>query len=42
MYDLVIVGGGPAGVAAGIYSARKKIKTLLIADSFGGAVFGFG
>ena len=35
-YDLVIVGGGPGGVAAGVYAARKKIKTLLIADSFGG------
>ncbi len=36
MYDLVIIGGGPAGVAAGVYAARKKIKILLIADSFGG------
>jgi alkyl hydroperoxide reductase subunit F len=36
MYDLIIVGGGPAGVAAGVYAARKKIKTLLIAESFGG------
>lgn len=36
MLDLIIVGGGPAGVAAGIYAARKKIKTLLIAESFGG------
>lgn len=35
-YDLVIVGGGPAGVAAGVYAARKKIKTVLITDSFGG------
>lgn len=35
-YDLIIVGGGPAGVAAGVYAARKKIKTLLITDSFGG------
>ncbi len=35
-YDLVIIGGGPAGVAAGVYAARKKIKTALIADSFGG------
>ena len=34
--DLLIIGGGPAGVAAGIYAARKKIKTALIADSFGG------
>lgn len=36
MYDLIVIGGGPAGVAAGIYAARKKIKTLLIAESFGG------
>lgn len=36
MYDLIIIGGGPGGVAAGVYSARKKIKTLLITDSFGG------
>lgn len=36
MYDLVIIGGGPAGVAAGVYAARKKIKVLLITDSFGG------
>ncbi|MDW8279640.1 MAG: FAD-dependent oxidoreductase [bacterium] len=36
MYDLIIIGGGPAGVAAGIYAGRKKIKTLIITDSFGG------
>ncbi|MDP2696322.1 MAG: FAD-dependent oxidoreductase [bacterium] len=36
MYDLIIIGGGPAGVAAGVYAARKKIKVALIADSFGG------
>ena len=36
VYDLVIVGGGPAGVAAGVYAARKKIRTVLITDSFGG------
>jgi alkyl hydroperoxide reductase subunit F len=36
IYDLAIVGGGPAGAAAGIYAARKKIKFVLIADSFGG------
>jgi NADH-dependent peroxiredoxin subunit F len=36
MYDLIIVGGGPGGVAAGVYAARKKIKTLFITDSFGG------
>lgn len=36
MYDLIIIGGGPAGAAAGVYAARKKIKTLLIAKEFGG------
>jgi alkyl hydroperoxide reductase subunit F len=36
MYDLIIIGGGPGGVAAGVYAARKKIKTALITDTFGG------
>jgi len=36
VYDLIIIGGGPAGVTAGIYSARKKINTLLITKGFGG------
>ena len=36
MYDLVIIGGGPAGVAAGVYAARKKLKVVLITESFGG------
>ena len=36
MYDILIAGGGPAGVAAGIYVARKKIKSVLVSDSFGG------
>ncbi len=36
IYDLVILGGGPAGVAAGVYAARKKMKTILITDGFGG------
>ncbi len=36
MYDVIIIGGGPAGIAAGIYAARKKINTLLITDGFGG------
>ena len=35
-YDLIIIGGGPAGAAAAVYAARKKLKTLLIAESFGG------
>jgi alkyl hydroperoxide reductase subunit AhpF len=36
MYDLAIIGGGPAGVAAGVYAARKKIKTIFIAETIGG------
>lgn len=36
MYDLVIIGGGPAGVSAGVYAARKKLKTLFITLEFGG------
>jgi len=36
MYDLIIVGGGPAGVAAGVYAGRKRIKALLVTDTFGG------
>ena len=36
MYDLVIVGGGPAGVAAAVYAARKRLKTLLIVEEWGG------
>lgn len=36
MYDLIIIGGGPAAVAAGVYAARKKLSTLLITESFGG------
>lgn len=36
IYDLIILGGGPAGVAAGVYAARKRIKTLLLAESIGG------
>jgi len=35
-YDLIIIGGGPAGAAAGVYAARKKLKTLLITSEFGG------
>ena len=36
MFDLCIIGGGPAGVSAGIYAARKQLKTLFITDLFGG------
>jgi thioredoxin reductase len=36
MYDLAIIGGGPAGVAAGVYAARKRLKTVFIAEVIGG------
>ncbi|HOF50619.1 MAG TPA: FAD-dependent oxidoreductase [Candidatus Colwellbacteria bacterium] len=36
MYDLIIIGGGPAGMAAGIYAGRKRLKTLLISKELGG------
>lgn len=36
IYDLIIIGGGPAGMSAGIYAARKKLKTLLITKELGG------
>ncbi len=36
MYDLIIIGGGPAGCAAAVYAARKQLKTLLIVKEWGG------
>jgi thioredoxin-disulfide reductase len=36
VYDLIIVGGGPAGITAGIYAARKKINTLILSKDFTG------
>jgi NADH-dependent peroxiredoxin subunit F len=36
MYDLIIIGAGPAGIAAGVYAARKRLKTVLIAEEIGG------
>lgn len=36
MYDLIIIGGGPAGTAAAVYAARKQLKTLLIVKEWGG------
>lgn len=35
-YDLVIIGGGPAGSAAAVYAARKNIKSAIITTEFGG------
>jgi alkyl hydroperoxide reductase subunit F len=35
-YDVIIVGAGPAGLTAGVYCARKLLKTLLVSDTIGG------
>lgn len=37
-FDVLVVGGGPAGSAAAIYSARKGIRTGIVAERFGGQV----
>jgi alkyl hydroperoxide reductase subunit F len=36
MYELTIIGAGPAGMTAAVYAARKKIKTLLVSQDVGG------
>lgn len=36
MHDLIIIGGGPAGISAGVYASRKQLKTLLITKEWGG------
>lgn len=38
MFDLIIIGGGPAGITAGIYAARKKLNTLIITKEWGGQI----
>lgn len=35
-YDLIIIGGAPAGVAGAVYAARKRLNTLVIAEEIGG------
>ena len=36
IYDVIVIGGGPGGIAAGIYATRKQMKTLFLTESFGG------
>jgi len=38
IYDLIIIGGGPAAVTAGIYAARKQLNTLVVSKNFKGQV----
>lgn len=40
MYDVIIIGTGPAGYTAGIYCARYKLNTLIIGKEKGGAIVG--
>lgn len=36
MYELIIIGGGPGGIAAGVYASRKQLKTLFLTKDWGG------
>lgn len=36
IYDLLIIGGGPAGTSAGVYASRKQLKTLFVTKDWGG------
>ncbi len=38
MHDLMIIGGGPAGLCASVYAARKQLKTLLVSVDIGGQI----
>ena len=37
-YDLIIIGAGPAGVSAALYSARQKLNILLLSRDMGGQI----
>ncbi len=39
MYDLIIVGGGPAGMTAAVYALRKRLNVLLVSNDLGGKTF---
>jgi thioredoxin reductase (NADPH) len=41
MYDLVIVGGGPGGLSAGIYARRAALKTVLVDEGLAGGQTNF-
>ena len=36
MYDLIIIGGGPAGLTAAVYAIRKRLNVLLVSNDLGG------
>ncbi|MCA9364412.1 MAG: FAD-dependent oxidoreductase [Candidatus Moranbacteria bacterium] len=40
IYDVAVIGGGPAGVAAAIYTSRKQLKTIFLTDTIGGQSVG--
>lgn len=38
LYDVIIIGAGPAGLSAAIYTIRKLLKTLIISEDVGGQI----
>jgi alkyl hydroperoxide reductase subunit F len=36
LYEFIVVGAGPAGITAGIYAARKKLRMLVVSKDVGG------
>ena len=39
-YDLIVIGAGPAGMTAGVFGARKGLKTVIVSEDVGGQVNG--